>query len=44
MSKFKVWLLIYIIIGSINLNISYADNDVIDMKIAKTEKVTEISK
>ena len=44
MSKFKVWLLVYIFIGAINLNISYADNDVSDMKIAKTEKVTEISK
>ena len=26
MSKFKVWMILYIIISAINLNISYADD------------------
>lgn len=39
MSKFKVWIFLYVILSAINLNISYAD---LDVEISKSEKITEI--
>lgn len=41
MSKFKVWIFLYIVFSAINLNISYADSP--DLEINKVEKITEIN-
>ena len=41
MSKFKVWMILYIIISAINLNISYADDAENNLNF-ETEQVTEL--
>ena len=41
MSKFKVWMILYIIISAINFNISGAD-DAENNLILETEQVTEL--
>ena len=41
MSKFKVWMILYIIIAAINLNISYADDAENNLNL-ETEQVTEL--
>lgn len=41
MSKFKVWVFLYIVLSTINLNISYADNT--DLEVNKSEKIYEIN-
>ncbi len=41
MSKFKVWMILYIIISAINLNISYADDSENNLNL-ETEQVTEL--
>lgn len=41
MSKFKVWVFLYIVLSAINLNVSYADN--MDLEVNKSEKIYEIN-
>ena len=41
MSKFKVWMILYIIISAINLNISYSDDAENNLNL-ETEQVTEL--
>lgn len=41
MSKFKVWVFLYILIWAMNLSISYADSNM-EVKVNKTEINTKI--
>lgn len=41
MSKFKVWVFLYIVLSAINLNVSYADNT--NLEVNKSEKIYEIN-
>lgn len=43
MSKFKVWLFLYILIWAVNLNVSYANADE-NINLEKTEKIIELKK
>lgn len=42
MSKFKVWLFLYILLSAINLNISYADN--VELQANEIEKISEVNR